>query len=357
MITKTVLAVSALVALTAMYNPPLYTGPVSDHFDGERFYNAVPMPDNIGDVLRWRLNSKAEPWPDAVPVTQQAVDSERAEDGQLRATFIGHATVLIQVDGLNIITDPIYAERASPVSFVGPKRVRKPGVAFDDLPPIDLVLVSHNHYDHLDLETLQRFKQRDNPMIVTGLGNDTWLRQRGFDRVAGLDWSQELEHKGIKLTFAKNQHWSARGVNDQRKTLWGGFVIEASEHKVYFAGDTGYGDFFAELGETFGGFDLALLPIGAFQPRWFMEYQHIGPVEAVQAHQDLKARRSMAIHFGTFNLADDGINEPAQQLQQVLSEQQLSTADFWVPVFGASYDIDTELAETRVARRDAAIEP
>ncbi len=345
MMRRSLFALLVLVVLTAMYQPPLYHGPLSDHFDGERFFNPVPMENGLAELIRWRLNADAEPWPASVPVEQQRPTSARVPQGRLRATFIGHGTVLLQLDGLNIITDPIYAQRATPFFFMGPQRVRQPGVAFEDLPPIDLVLISHNHYDHLDLDTLKRLKRRDNPLILTGLGNDAWLRRRGFDRVTGLDWHQQLQYRGLTLAFTPNQHWSARGLTDRCKTLWGGFVIEASRHRVYFAGDTGYGEFFTDLGRRYGSFDLALLPIGAFLPRWFMRYQHINPEEAVQAHRDLRARRSMAIHFGTFALADDGIDEPVRQLQEALDQGQISAEDFPVPAFGASYSIEPRAAE------------
>ena len=219
-----------------------------------------------------------------------------------------------QFDGLNVLTDPVWSERASPLQWLGPRRVRAPGLAFEALPRIDLVLVSHDHYDHLDLHTLQRLQAVHSPCFVTTLGNRAFLEDHGLAEVHELDWWQQVDVAGALVTLTPAQHWSGRGFRGRNRTLWGGFVIERRGLRVFFAGDTGYAAHFRDIRARFGPVDLALLPIGAYEPRWFMRDQHMDPVEAVQAHFDLQARRSIGTHFGCFQLTDEGIDEPVREL-------------------------------------------
>ena len=239
-----------------------------------------------------------------------------------------------------MLTDPIYGERASPLSWAGPERVRAPGIAFEDLPPIDVVLISHDHYDHLDLETLQRLRERgrggEPPTVLAGLGVGALLDEHDIERHHDLDWEDSIEVAGLQFTFTECRHRSGRGLTDQMETLWGSFVIEAPEGKIYFAGDTGYGPHFAATGERHGPFDLALLPIGAYEPRDFMAAVHLNPAEAVQAHLDLESDQSIGMHFGTFQLTFEGIDEPAADLAKALEEQDLEPERFWVLGFGES---------------------
>ena len=258
------------------------------------------------------------------------------------ATFVGHATFLIQTAGGALLTDPVYSRRVSPLSFAGPRRVRAPGVAFDDLPPVAAVLVSHNHYDHCDLSTLRALERRFAPAFVAPLGNARLLRSAGLRRVEELDWWQQtaVGSLGIRLTPA--QHFSARGPLDRDRALWGGFLIEAGRHRVFFAGDSGYAGHFREIGERSGPIDLALLPIGAYEPRWFMKDVHLNPAEAVQAHLDLGARLSLAMHFGTFQLTPEGIDEPLAGLRHALHAARLPESCFRALDFGESLRLGDE---------------
>ncbi len=228
------------------------------------------------------------------------------EGDDLRVTFVNHATVLLQIAGVNVLTDPIWSRRASPLPFAGPRRRRPPGIRFVDLPPIDLVLISHNHYDHLDLPTLQALARSHAPRFITTLGNAALLQREGIEPVTEMDWWQEQPLPGgLRLTCVPAQHFSARGLCDRCRTLWCGFVLHGRGGPIYFAGDTGWGSHFSEIARRFGPPRLALLPIGSHLPRWFMRPVHLSPAEAVRAHQVLGAQASMAIHFGTFPMADD----------------------------------------------------
>lgn len=243
---------------------------------------------------------------------------------------------LLQWHGLTVLTDPVWSDRCSPVSWAGPKRVRPPALAWAQLPPIDLVLVSHNHYDHMDVPTLQRLQAHSRPLMITGLGNRAFLAGHGLSHVVELDWWQPHAANGATVTFAPAVHWSNRGGHGRNATLWGAFMIERAGSRVYFGGDTGYGPHFAETRQRLGAPDLALLPIGAYEPRWFMKTMHMNPEEAVQAHRDLGARRSLGLHFGTWQLTDEGIEAPVVALHEARSREGLGEADFRAPAFGES---------------------
>jgi L-ascorbate metabolism protein UlaG (beta-lactamase superfamily) len=266
---------------------------------------------------------------------RQTVPPPRVTRG-LRVTWVNHATALLQLDGRNLLVDPVWSDRVSPVPFAGPRRHHAPGVAFDALPPIDLVLLTHDHYDHLDLPTLRRLAARHGAPVVTGLGNAAYLAARGLPGAVELDWGDEVtlaaggadEGAGdgagdapgaLRATFVPARHWSARGASDRRRTLWGGFVVAGPAGRVYVAGDSGYGGHFAEAGARFGPFDLALLPIGAYRPEWFMAGHHMGPAEAVRAAAELRAAVSVPVHHGTFDLANDGQDEPVAELRRALA--------------------------------------
>ena len=313
-----------------MASNPYYSGPASDHFDGTRFFNPGPLTDkSLVDVLRWRFSSKFAQWPKQVAVTPNVPD---ARVTGCRATMVGHATVLIQVGGLNILTDPVWSERASPFSFAGPRRVTEPGIRFDDLPPIDIVLLSHSHYDHLDLATLRRLHDRDQPRLITPLGNDAIVRRAIPDiRATAGDWGERIEiGGGSAVTLVPANHWSARSTKDRRMALWGGFMLKTPQGLIYFAGDTGYGDgaIFRQMRADHGAPDLAILPIGAYAPRWFMAPQHADPEEAVQMMLDLEARQAIAIHWGCFQLTDEPRDEPPERLRQALSDRSLDAERF-----------------------------
>lgn len=298
-----------------------YRGPRSDHFDGARFFNpGAAQAKGLGEVLRWKLSSRATTWPDLSHESPVFAQPPATVTGnELRATFVNHSTVLLQVAGCNLLTDPIWSERASPLPWVGPRRHRPPGVRWDDLPRIDVVLLSHNHYDHLDLPTLRRLAKEHRARIVAPLGVSAVLARHGMRDVTELDWWQRAEAPGV--TCVPAQHFSARGVTDRNKTLWCGFVVETPAGQVYFAADSGFGPHFAEIRRQLGAPRLALLPIGAYKPEWFMGPVHMSPQNAVEAHRVLEAETSIAIHFGTFQLADEGDNDPVRDLQSALAAQ------------------------------------
>ncbi len=251
-------------------------------------------------------------------------------------TFVGHATFLIQVAAASILIDPMYSKRASPVTFAGPRRVRAQGVRFDDLPTISLVLLSHNHYDHCDLRTLRLLERRFQPPIVTPLGNGRLLRSAGIRQVEEIDWWETASAAPLPITLTPAQHFSARSMFDRNRALWGGFLIEAGGHRIFFAGDTGYGQHFREIAARMGPVDLALLPIGAYEPRWFMKDIHMNPAEAVQAHLDLAARQSIGMHFGTFQLTPEGIEEPVRELAKSLRDRGVPAERFRTVEVGES---------------------
>src|SRR5450755_309260 len=284
------------------------------HFDGERFYNPdAPQARGPLDFLRWTLNSQREPPGDIVEV-QPSVPPQRVGGRELRVTLVNHSTVLAQQSTANILTDPIWSERASPFSWVGPRRMRKPGVRQEDLPPVDLVLISHNHYDHLDLPTLRWLARRGGSVFLTPRGVAGLLRSAEIQPVYELDWGEARTFGKTTVHCVPALHFSARGIFDRNKTLWCGYVIEAQNRLLYFAGDTGFGEHFSLIRKNFGAPFLAFLPIGAFEPRWFMSPIHMGPEDAVRAHRILGAGASIAIHHGTFQLGDDGIDTPKERL-------------------------------------------
>lgn len=286
------------------------------HFDGKRFYNPdAPQMRGFLDVLRWKLTSRPEPSPSFVRDVEQSVPPQRVEGSGLRATLVNHSTVLLQHCGLNILTDPIWSERVGPVSWIGPRRRRIPGVALENLPQIDCVLLSHNHYDHLDLPTLRGLTARGNCTFVVPARVARQLRAENMGPVHELDWGESISLRGFTIHCVPAQHFSGRGIYDRNITLWCGYVIEFPERLVYFAGDTGFGLHFAQIREKFGSPHLALLPIGAYEPRWFMAPVHMNPEEAIRAHEILGAGTSIAIHHGTFQLADDGIDTPKRQIE------------------------------------------
>jgi L-ascorbate metabolism protein UlaG (beta-lactamase superfamily) len=320
---------------------PYYSGLPSDHFDGLRFLNPDHAETDRGfrDFLRWKLKESHAVWPRSVPVRQAIPD---ARVGGLRVTVVGHASVLIQAGGLNVLTDPVWSERASPVPFAGPRRVSPPGIAFEHLPEIDAVLLSHNHYDHMDMATLRRLNAQHRPLVVTPLGNDVILRRAipGIKVVAG-DW---WDHLGIgqagEVTVVPARHWSARTGRDRRMALWSGFMLRTSGGNAYFAGDTGYGDgrIFREMRRRIGRPDLALIPIGAYAPRWFMRPQHVDPNEAVQIMEDLEAARAVGIHWGVFQLTDERRDEPREVLLETAARRGIAERLFPAGVPGLSYD-------------------
>jgi len=334
----TLLAVLALVSLGSCMGPvPRHDGPPSDHFDGRRFFHDPPVNKGFFTFLRWQFTREPEgAWVvDLAPPTAPPPPA-RVEGDAMQVTFVNHATVLIQTRGLNLLTDPIWSERASPFKRIGPERHLPPGVTFDDLPRIDAVLVSHNHYDHMDLPTLQRLAERDNPLFLVPLANCAYFRRIPTEHCLEFDWWESSDAlPGLRIHAVPAAHWSRRGLFDTNRALWSGWVIEGA-HRVYFAGDTGYGPHFAEIRARLGPPDLALLPIGAYLPRWFMAAQHISPGEAILAADVLGAGVSMAMHHACFQLADEGQWQAQEKFEVLLLDREDREEAFWAPVHGES---------------------
>jgi L-ascorbate metabolism protein UlaG (beta-lactamase superfamily) len=305
--------------------------PISDHYDGKRFFNPT-LPTAFAPTLGSIFKMLREPrsrWPRSVE--NQGVPQLNATLARddIAVTFVNHATFLIQIGDIAILTDPIWSERASLYRWAGPKRVRNPGVAFEDLPKIDLVLLSHNHYDHLDLATLRRLRQTFSPAIVVAAGDARLVGPLGFKDMRELDWWDDAPiGDAVKITFVPAQHSSARGLFDRHRSLWGGYMIESRGRRIYFSGDTGYSRHFADINSRLGAPDIAMLGIGAYEPRWFMEPIHMNPAEAVRAHGDLGAKYSIGMHFGTFQLTPEAIDQPQADLKAALADSGVSDREF-----------------------------
>ena len=311
-----------------------YSGPASDHFDGVRFFNPNGVrPRGPGAFLKWQLGDRGEAWPRSFPSPFSGDRPPARFDGEgLRITHVGHATFLIQARGKSILIDPVWSERASPVSFAGPKRVNPPGIDFDHLPAIDAVLVTHNHYDHMDVDTIGGLWQRFRPRIVTPLGNDTILKKSVPGLVAAaVDWGDAVDlGDDLEAHVEPTLHWSARGAGDRMHALWASFVVRAGAHKVYCVGDSGFGDgaTFARVGKRHPRLALALLPIGAYEPRWFMRHIHMNPEDALEALRLSGAGRAFGHHWGTFRLTNEGIEQPPQDLAAALATRDIPADRF-----------------------------
>jgi L-ascorbate metabolism protein UlaG (beta-lactamase superfamily) len=327
---------AALPLLGCASDPPL--DPARPHHTPDGFRNRYPHAEK-GSFWKWKL----EQWRTGVPRTPEGgwkFDVVRPDTGFLASnrtidtlTWIGHASFLLQQGGLNILIDPHLTDRASPVGFAGPRRVVPPALDFKDLPRIDVVLLSHNHYDHMDAATLERLAAQPGgpPQYFVGLGLKSWFDARGIATASELDWWDHRVINGVTFTFVPTQHWSKRTLWDANQTLWGGWVVESARYRLLHAGDTGYSRDFADIRAHFDTIDLAALPIGGYAPRWFMAVNHLDPDEAVQVHRDLAARHSLGMHWGTFaDLTDEPLDEPPRRLAEALKRGGVSPERFFV---------------------------
>ena len=287
----------------------------------------------LGEILKWQTSGSRQKWPKHVANKSYPAPPKQVEGKDMAATWIGHSTVLIQTAGLNILTDPFFSKRASPTQLIGPARVRPPGLALNNLPPIDVILLSHSHYDHMDKPALKSLALKHKAKLITPLGNGH--HAKGHD-VKELDWHETYTNGTLKVTALPALHWSKRSLSDTNKSLWAAFMIETESGNIYFGADTGFGagETFREAKRLFGPPRLSLLPIGAYEPRWFMAPQHMNPQEAVMAHQLLGSKQSMAIHHGTVQLTDEAIDAPVAALEQALGAAHLTREDFVVADIG-----------------------
>jgi L-ascorbate metabolism protein UlaG (beta-lactamase superfamily) len=316
--------------------------PVSDHFDGERFYGERSG-HSFRDMIRWLWEMKTVDWPNWIDDPPQPKPPARLDGERLRVTFVNHATVLIQLGAVNLLTDPIWSKVAGPNAWLGSPRIRAPGVALADLPPIDVVLISHDHYDHLDLPTLHELAARFRPTIVAGLGVGAFLARAGFDRVEELDWRESRTLCGLRIEFVPAQHSSGRGPFAENITLWGGFVIASAGRRVYFAGDTADGRFLERIAQERGPFDLTILPLGNYEKRWFMRNQHMNPDDAVRAHLTLRSRQSVGMHHATFREhPEQAVDAHERDLAAALERRHVPAAQFVVLPFGGGLELPPE---------------
>lgn len=314
-----------------------YKGAVSDHFDGTHFFNPWnPMPKKgFLDILKWRLRGKRADWPDFVPIKQGTKPDTHSS--AMKVTYIGHASFLVQVGGINILLDPVFSERASPFGFMGPKRVTNPAFPLESLPDIHAVFISHNHYDHMDMASLSWLANNKKPHFYTPLGNPRLIKLvTGKHPLSTLDWHDRVEiGAGVSLTLTPSQHWSRRSLSDTNRDLWGGCLLQNESQTLYFAGDTGFHHhLFEDFYKRYGAPDLALLPIGAYEPRWFMAYSHMNPEDALKAHHIIKAKKSIGYHFEVFQLTDEAFEAPRQKTLRLLQAYKIAEQDFLVPTIG-----------------------
>lgn len=306
--------------------------------DGKRYFIPGQRGEaRLGDILKWQFTERRAKWPQRVENASFAPPRARVDGRELHAIWIGHSTVLVQVAGLNILTDPFLSERASPFAFAGPRRVRPPALHAESLPPIDVILLSHNHYDHMDLPGLRQLSRHHRPRIVTPLGNGAYVRRAvNGCAIDELNWSESVAVGDLRITVTPALHWSKRGFTDSNRALWGAFAVETRAGLIYFAGDTGFGEgaTFKAIRQHFGAPRLSLLPIGAYAPRWFMKPQHMDPEEALAAHELLESSTSLAIHHSTVQLTNEPIGEPLEKLAAALQDRNIGRDRFLAPEVG-----------------------
>lgn len=297
----------------------------------QRFENLYPFPQKtFWTVMKWRWNRQPAQWPKTRPVTAQARVGQALTGEHAAVTWIGHASFLVEFENFRVLMDPVYSPTVGPHPWISARRVIDPGIRMEDTPKVDLILLSHNHFDHMDLPTLEYFARRDNPLVITGLGNKPLLEETGFKRVVELDWwNTHKPTPDSEVTFVPAQHWSTRSLLTRNNTLWGGFFLKVKNKLLYFVGDTGYHNkLFKEIRARVGTPDFSFIPIGAYAPRDFMRDQHVDPVEAVDIHQDVGSKQSVGMHWGTIQLSDEGIDEPCQRLNENTQQRKMAGRTF-----------------------------
>ncbi|MFA7327403.1 MAG: MBL fold metallo-hydrolase [Candidatus Kapaibacterium sp.] len=330
----------AIFLSSCFFAVPPYKGEKSDHFDGENFHNLDRSDGfNYWDLMWFFISRTDGYWADFYPQNIPCNPPATTKDGELKVTFINHASTLIQFDGINVLTDPVWSEYTTPVKPIGPQRRRAPGIDFDKLPHIDVVVISHNHYDHMDFATLKMLKEKFDPIILYPLGNKPIFVDNELPNSRDMDWWDTLNIKGRTVTFVPARHFANRGAIDRNVTLWGGYMFETSEGPVYFAGDTGFGIHYQMLKEKYGAMRFSILPIAPIEPRFFMAEVHQDAREAVMAHKELESQKSMGIHFGTFKQASDAMRAPIDSLIVGLRDLDVSPADFILPGHGRIIDV------------------
>jgi len=336
----------------------------SHHTDrGFKNNYAASVNKSLPEVLRWQWNRMRRhlppdpqlPTPTQVPELEFLHVNARAGASMMpTVTWIGHATSLIQADGLNVLTDPIFSARASPLQWLGPRRAQPPGVTLHALPRIDVVVVSHNHYDHLDRGSIQALARQPGgePLFLVPLGLRRWMTRAGIRRAVELDWWERHDHAGVEFHLTPAQHWSARSLTDRNKTLWGAWSVLGVDCHWFFSGDTGYSADFSDTRQRFaaqqaaghgGGFDVALIAVGACEPRWFMQGQHVDPAEAVRIHVDLGAKHSVGVHWGTFALADEPLDHPLHVIATARAQHGVAADAFTLMALGETRRVPRRL--------------
>jgi L-ascorbate metabolism protein UlaG (beta-lactamase superfamily) len=311
---------------------------LSDHYDGRKFHNIDPTvgPKGFFDILKWKLSFDEITWQSPKALTPSTLTLQDPPADKMIVTFINHASFLVQVDGVNLLTDPVWSNRTSPVSFAGPKRFESPGITIANLPKIHVVVISHNHYDHMDADTIRDLETHSSPLFIVPLGNAEKVKSFGATKVHEMDWWESINiNPDFKVILTPAQHWSSRTPFDRNLALWGSFFIEAKKEKIYFAGDTGYGSHFKEIRKRLFAPTLSLLPIGAYEPRWFMKSSHMNPEDAVLAHIDLESPFSIGMHFGTFQLTDEAQDQPVKDLEVAIKKYNIQK--FEAPKAGQAF--------------------
>ena len=332
--------ISLFISIGYLLSTKAYKGPVSDHFNGRRFQNpSRKSAKGFASVFKYVRTRKPDKWVENYETFTRTEPVPQPDPAVIQYTFVNHSSFLIQHNGLNILTDPIWSKRCSPFQWGGPKRMRPPGLSFDALPNIDVVIITHNHYDHLDKNTIININKTHSPLYITSAGVGHYLKSIGCENIIELDWWQAHDVNGTSFKAVPANHFSSRGTFDRNTSLWSGFVIRSDKKSMYYLGDSGYSDIFKEIGKREGPFDLSFIPIGAYMPRWFMSPIHISPDESVLVHKDVQSKKSIAMHFGTFPLADDNPERSQQELMKALEKQDLSDQEFMIPDEGEVYTL------------------